>query len=131
VDSRRHPEEFEEIIAHRPAETQGLARGARDLIFDVLPETVEVVWTHQQTAGYGTGPKKMSEQFCYLTLAEWWIGLGFYYGAELDDPAHLLEGTGRMMRRVKIESLADLRRPELRALIEQATRHRVPPPTPL
>ena len=131
MTDRRHPEDFEQIIAARPEGTQTLARGARDLIFDVLPETVEVVWTHQGTAGYGTGPKKMSEHFCYLTLAERWIGFGFYYGAELDDPAGLLEGTGKLMRRAKIERLDQLEDPALRALIKQATTHRVPPPQPL
>ena len=128
---RRFPDEFEQIIVDRPAATQDLARGARELIFDVLPETVEVVWTHQGTAGYGTGPKKMSEHFCYITLAERWIGLGFYYGAELDDPAGLLEGSGKLMRRVKIETLDRLEDPALRTLIDQATTHRVPPPRPL
>jgi len=53
---------------------------------------------------------------------------GFYYGTELPAPEGLLEGSGRLMRHVKIRSDADLQNPELRRLLEVATTHRVPPP---
>jgi hypothetical protein len=82
----------------------------------------------QRTAGYGTGPKKSSEQFCWITPHAEHVTLGFYYGAELLDPEGILEGTGRLMRHVKIARPADLDDPALRALIEVATTHRVPPP---
>jgi len=39
---------------------------ARALVFDVLSQTVEVVWTRQKIAGYGTGPKKLTEHFSWI-----------------------------------------------------------------
>jgi hypothetical protein len=118
---------FEEIIAGFPKEIRELALASRTLIFDVLPQTVEVVWPTQRTAGYGTGPKKMSEQFCWLAPQARHIVFGFYYGTELPAPDGLLEGTGRLMRHVKIRSMADLENPDLRRLVEVATTHHVPP----
>ncbi len=120
--------EFRGILADVPGPIAQLALKARALIFDVLPQTVEVVWPHQKTAGYGTGPKKMTEHFIWLAPQARHLVFGFFYGTELPAPEGLLEGTGRLMRHVKIRSDADLENPELRRLIEVATTHRVPPP---
>ena len=118
---------FEEIVAGSPKEIRQLALACRALIFDVLPQTVEVVWPRQRTAGYGTGPKKMTEQFCWLAPHTKHVVLGFYYGTELPAPEGMLEGTGQLMRHVKIRTHADLENPALRQLVEVATTHRVPP----
>lgn len=122
--------EFEVVIQTFSSEIQELARLVRQLIFNVLPETVEVVWEKQKTIGYGTGPKKMSEQFSWIAPASKHVTFGFYYGAELPDPNHLLEGTGKLLRHVKVKSATDLQNPALRELLERATKHRVPPPKP-
>ena len=118
---------FEEIIAGFPKHIRDLALASRNLIFDVMPQTVEVVWPKQRTAGYGTGPKKMTEQFCWLAPQAKHVVFGFYYGTELPAPEGLLKGTGQLMRHVKIRSMADLENPDLRRLVEVATTHRVPP----
>jgi hypothetical protein len=55
------------------------------------------------------------------------VVFGFYYATELPAPGGLLEGTGRLMRHVKIRTHADLENPALRQLVEVATTHRVPP----
>lgn len=119
--------EFRGILAGIPEPIADLALHARALIFDVLPRTVEVVWPQQRTAGYGTGPKKRTEQFIWLAPHSRHLVFGFYYGTELPAPDDLLEGTGALMRHVKIRSDADLQNPELRRLIQVATTHRVPP----
>lgn len=121
---------FEEMVAESPSEISDLAVAARKLIYDVLPRSVEVVWPRQRTAGYGTGPKKMSEQFCWLAPYTKHVVFGFYYGTELPDPDGLLEGTGQPMRHVKIRSRADLDNTALRQLVKIATTHRVPPLRP-
>ncbi|MCJ0872604.1 DUF1801 domain-containing protein [Streptomyces sp. AP-93] len=111
-----------------PQNVSDLAHACRGLIYDVLPETVEVVWPRQRTAGYGTGPKKMTEQFCWLAPYTKHVVFGFYYGTELPDPEGLLEGSGNPMRHVKIRTPEDLGNPALRRLVEAASTHRVPPP---
>jgi hypothetical protein len=105
-----------------------IASRARLLVFSVLPEAYEIVWTRQKTVGYGTGPKKMTEHFCWIAPATQHVTLGFNYGAELPDPAGLLEGTGKLFRHVKLASAADADSAALRRLLVAATKHRVPPP---
>jgi Domain of unknown function (DU1801) len=122
---------FRQMLERFPPRIGELALAARGLVFEVIPRVVEVVWPHQGSAGYGTGPKKMSEQFCYLTLYPRFIRFGFYYATELPDPEGLLtDGGGKLMRSMKVTDAAQLRQPALRELLEVSTTHRVPPLPP-
>lgn len=121
-------EDFSTIFSAYTPKVQEVGWAARALIFDVLPQTVEVPWLQQKVIGYGTGPKKMTEHFSWIAPAKAHITFGFYYGAELPDPDGLLEGTGKLLRHAKLRSLADVEQPALRAVLQIAITHRVPPP---
>ena len=103
---------------------QDLARRLRTLIYDVHPDAVEVAWPNQGIAGYGVGPKKMSEHYAYIAPKSKHVNLGFMYGAALDDPDGLLEGTGKKLRHVKVRSVEEAERPALRRLLERAVAER-------
>ncbi len=126
---------FAELIASSSDEAQAVARAVRDLVFDVLPRTVEVVWPRQRSVGWGTGAKKFTEQFAYLMPFKRHATLGFYRGGELPDPDGLLPDEGGTqvsgtlsMRSLRLTSIEDVRRPAVRALIDVSTRTGVPPP---
>ena len=127
---------FEEILAASSPTVRELARAVRSVVYDVLPETVEVVWPRQGSVGWGTGPKKFTEQFAYLMPFTKHVTLGFYRGGEIADPEGLLPPTGGTqasgtlsMRSLKITTLEQVQRPALRSLIEASTRQGIPPPT--
>lgn len=48
------------------------------------------------------------------------VQFGFFRGASLDDPKHLLQGKGRFVRHVKVRSPRDIDEPAFRALLRQA-----------
>ena len=114
---------FDDVIAAASPEIQALARAARELLADVMPGITEVPWARQKIAGYGVGPKKMSQHFCYIAPFQKHLNLGFMYGAHLPDPQNLLEGKGADLRHVKIRSATDLEGAGLRELIAEASRH--------
>ncbi|MGE0394417.1 MAG: DUF1801 domain-containing protein [Vicinamibacterales bacterium] len=58
--------------------------------------------------------------FAYVNVFTAHLNVGFFLGAELDDPAGLLEGTGKRMRHVKLRPGADVNAAALRALIASA-----------
>ena len=120
-------QDFQRIISDYPEEIQTLSLQVRSKIFHILPQTIEVVWERQKIAGYGTGPKKMTEHFSWIQPAKKHVTLGFNYGAELPDPNALLEGTGKMFRHVKVRSQLQLEDQALTDLLTYATSHRVPP----
>jgi hypothetical protein len=114
---------FEQILNYSSLEVGEIAQELRKFIGEVFPDVIETVWEKQGIAGYGIGPKKMSEQFCYIAPLKNYVNFGFYYGASLDDPYGLLEGTGKNLRHVKIRQKSDVANPSLRKLLEQASRY--------
>jgi hypothetical protein len=60
--------------------------------------------------------------FGYVNAFKAHASVGFYHGAELADPAGLLEGTGKHMRHVKLRPGKALDDEALRALIDAAYR---------
>lgn len=124
--AKNNNEEFEKAIESFSPEIRNLACETRKLIYHLLPQVVEVVWVHQKNTGFGTGAKKKTEHFCWLMPASKHINLGFNYGAELPDTNHLLEGTGKLFRHVKIKSVQQLEDKALLELLKFATTYRVP-----
>lgn len=56
--------------------------------------------------------------FAYVDAFSAHVNVGFYRGADLDDPAGLLEGTGKAMRHVKIRPGRPVNEAALIALIK-------------
>ena len=58
--------------------------------------------------------------FAYVNAFKAHVNVGFFRGAEIADPEHLLEGTGKFMRHVKLRPESDVDATVLRKLIETA-----------
>lgn len=58
--------------------------------------------------------------FGYVNAFTAHVNVGFFLGAQLDDPAGLLEGTGKNMRHVKLRPGGGIDREALAALIQAA-----------
>ena len=109
-----------------PSAKEGkIALRLRALIDSLHAEAVEVVWVKQRIAGYGVGPKKMSEQYCYIAPFKKHVNLGFYYGASFPDPEGLLEGSGKALRHVKVRTVAAVDEKSLGDLVRAALAERV------
>ncbi len=119
--------EFEQAIQTFSDDIREIACQTRKLIYTMLPDVVEVVWVRQKNTGFGTGPKKKTEHFCWIMPATNYVNLGFNFGAELPDPKKLLKGTGKLFRHYKVKSLKDLSNPDLIKLLKYSTTYRVPP----
>ena len=58
--------------------------------------------------------------FAYVNVFKAHVNVGFFLGAMLKDPAHLLEGDGKRMRHVKVKPGAPLDSKALGELIQEA-----------
>ncbi len=58
--------------------------------------------------------------FAYVNAFKAHVNVGFFRGAELADPDGLLEGTGKIMRHVKVRPESDIDAMALTKLIETA-----------
>jgi hypothetical protein len=112
-------------LARTTDEARAIADTVRALVRSLDRDVVEVVWPHQGTVGWGIGPRKMSEHYAYLAVHPTHVNLGFYRGASLPDPAHLLDGEGKAMRHIQLRDARQLDRPDVAELLRAARQERL------
>jgi len=64
--------------------------------------------------------ERMKDQVVYIGVYKKHINLGFYWGARMDDPEGILEGSGKRLRHIKIKSQADLGTPVIHDYLRRA-----------
>jgi hypothetical protein len=104
-------------------EVRALANAALAKLRARLPGATELVYNNYALTIAFSPTDRPSHAVVGITLYPRWVNLGFLEGAMLDDPAHLLVGTGSQFRHVRLNAAADLDALALRALIDQAVAH--------
>ena len=101
-------------IDQRSSELGAIARRWFDVIRAGGSEVRELLHDGHPTACIGDAA------FAYVNTFTGHVNVGFFRGAELPDPAGLLEGTGKYMRHVKLRPASDVDAAALVTLIEAA-----------
>jgi hypothetical protein len=105
------------------------AKAIRAKLQALLPGATEMVYDNWNGLVIGFGATdRPSEAFLSMLIVPRWVTLCFLQGAKLSDPKKLLKGGGNIVRSIRLESPADIDKPEIRALIAQAVK---PSPKPL
>jgi len=111
------------MLAECTPEIARLMTAARRKLRSRVPRGFELLYDNYNGVGVGYGAtQSYSAPVVSLLAFPRWVTLFFLYGATLDDPHGLLEGTGRRVRSIRLTSadvLDDLR---VGALLEQALR---------
>ena len=96
-------------------------RAVRAALRKRLQAAIEIVYDNYNffVIGYSSTERPSD---CILSIAanSKGVGLSFYYGSTLPDPAGILEGSGSQNRFVRIAGAEDVARPEIDALIGAA-----------
>ena len=88
-----------------------------------VPHGFELLYDSYNGVGIGYGAtQSYSSPVVSLLAYPRWVTLFFLYGATLDDPHELLQGTGRRVRSIRVTSADVLDDPRVGALLEQALR---------
>lgn len=105
-----------------------LARGLLAKMERRLPGATELVYDKANSLVIGFGPSDRASD-CPFSLAVYarWVNLYFLEGANLADPAGLLQGGGSRVRFVRLQRVQDFDDPGLQALITQALEEADPP----
>ena len=101
-------------LASAPDDLRKIARHWFDVMRSCGTDVTEVLHDEQPTACVNDAA------FCYVDVFKDHVNIGFFPGSVLDDPAGLLEGTGRYMRHAKIRPGVAVDEPALRQLIVAA-----------
>ena len=115
---------FPNAVAHDPAidawftapdhELRRMVRPWFERLRRCGPDVRELVQDGRPTACVGEAP------FAYVDGFTAHAAVGFFYGAELGDPAGLLEGAGKRMRHVKLRWGVAVEEASLGAMIDEA-----------
>ncbi len=113
-------DEFEKLLTTNQPEAQELARELRRLIQRLLPRAQEKIYRGWGVADYTFGGP--GRGFLTIGPQKRYVNLYFMDGVDLDDPAGLLEGTGKRLRHIKIRKPEDLKKRSLQALIRRSAK---------
>jgi hypothetical protein len=113
---RRDPavEAWLRALQARDAALGAIARQGFDALRACGSEVRELLHDGHPTACVGDAA------FAYVNAFSAHVNLGFFRGAELPDPASLLQGSGRYMRHVKLKPGEAVDAPALQALVQAA-----------
>ncbi|TGL64705.1 DUF1801 domain-containing protein [Leptospira sarikeiensis] len=78
------------------------------------PDVLELIHDELATVCIEDAP------FAYVGIFQAHVSIGFFHGASLKDPKHLLEGKGKYMRHVKIKPDISIDDSALKVLIKDA-----------
>jgi len=86
----------------------------RRIVREAAPELEETIKWGQPCYVY------RGNNVCYIAPSAERVNFGFFRGADLEDPGHLLEGTGKKLRHVKLGLGKIPRKAPLQALVREA-----------
>jgi hypothetical protein len=113
--------EVQALLKNYAPEVRAVAIRARELLATEMPDAVEQVKMGWKVIQYGPSAS-MKDVLIVIQPQQAWVNLGFAHGADLPDPTGLLEGTGKGIRHVKLRSIKDVERPQVRALVQAEVR---------
>jgi hypothetical protein len=111
---------IEFLYRYDPA-IQSLAHGLRRVVIEEMAPCHEYIFEMRSKVVllYGPTEHAIRDGICYINVFKRHVNLGFQHGMDLNDPLGALSGGGRM-RHLTLKNLAELDRPELRALLRDA-----------
>ena len=130
--ARRLPAaELKKFLGAFSPEIAKIALRVRAFVLGQAPLAHELIYDADDAVALGYSfTERPCDAFCHVAIYAGWVNLGFNRGSLIPDPERLLEGSGRWVRHIRIESLDDLREPHvgrfLRAAMKTAPRGSVP-----
>lgn len=116
VDPAKEHERVQAYFDRMEPHLREIALTLRALVRSVDPDMTEHLKWGNPTYS------KSGDVFWIYALAKDWVNIGFFKGAELIefDTRHLIQGTGKGIRHIKVHSEADIDRRYLSMLMRRA-----------
>jgi len=105
----------EEWLADLLPDVQIIVKALRIVARKNMPKAREFIY--HDAIGYSTSASP-ADRICYIAPQnKGYVNFGFFFGADLPDPTHLLIGDGKRLRHVKVKNKTEAKNPELAKLI--------------
>jgi hypothetical protein len=116
MDAERQVREF---VAKYSPEVGEQIQAARAHLATLFPRGYELVYDNYNALVLGISPsQRASDVVVSIAAYPRWVTLFFLKGANLPDPAHVLQGKGSTVRSVRLQPFSVLHSPPVLALLE-------------
>ena len=113
-----------EFLSSYPEEVRRISEDLRKMARSAMPGAHEFLY--YDSINYSINDSPLG-RVCYISPMEKYVAIGFLFGVRLDDPRHLLEGSGKRARHVKIRTSEEGKNPALKELVKAAWIHGADP----
>ena len=116
------------LIKQRPTAIAALTKEVLAKMRRHLPGSAELIYDKKNSLVIGfCSADRASNVINSIATYSKWINLYFFEGDSLPDPKGLLQGTGTMVRSIRVTDAAQLDDPAVKSLIAAAARSAEPP----
>ena len=109
------------FIRPYPPEVQELALWLREWVWKLYPSCNELIYDNYNAVAFGWSvTDKLGHTFCSVALMPKYVHFGFYWGSQIADPEHLLQGKGSQYRYLIVSRPSDFPRTYIKRLLREA-----------
>ncbi len=104
-------------------EITGLVLWLRDFVWDLYPQTNELIYDNYNAVAFGWSPTdKVGHTFCSIAIGRTSknVHFGFYWGNEIADPDKILSGEGKQYRYLLVKDKSSFPKPYIKQLLKEA-----------
>jgi len=102
--------EVTDYIQSAPNPFREIMLRLRELVSEVVPDAEEAI-------KWGTPVFSKVKNICYMAVFRKHVTFAFYDGRMLKDPEGILQGTGKMMKHIKLKTLDDIDQEQIKKWI--------------
>lgn len=103
-------------------EIQELAMWLREFIWDLYPNTNELIYDNYNAVAVGWSPTdRVGHTFCSIAVgSNKYVHFGFYRGSQIADPEKMLLGKGNQYRYITVNNKDDFPKTYIKKLLKEA-----------
>lgn len=113
--------ELKKFLEPYDEEVRTIAMRLREMVLAEAPGATELLYdVYNAVAIAFSFTGRMQDAFCHVAVYTRHVNLGFNRGSELPDPDGVLNGSGKLIRHLKVKPGDDLEAPHLRGFVRLA-----------
>src|SRR5579872_1525414 len=118
--AKEDTKELLQMLTAFPPEVQELALWLRDFVWDLYPNSNELIYDNYNALAFGWGlSDRLGDVFCSVAVYKT-VNFGFNRGHEIIDPEKKLIGNGNQYRYIKVPDKKDFPKTYMKMLLKQA-----------
>jgi hypothetical protein len=119
--SKEKVDDLVKFMLPYPDSVKAAALWLRDFVWDLYPETNELIYDNYNAVAFGWSPTdKAGDVFCSIAVCSDHVNFGFNRGVDFPDPQKLLIGNGNQYRYLRVRDKSDFPEEYIKKLLEMA-----------